>query len=79
MTQDDGRPVFATRSRSEIAQAILKAQPMITKEELTKQVDMVINQELNIAKGNVTNTIEKDDGPGFFDKILDGIKKGLTS
>jgi hypothetical protein len=72
LTKDDGTPRYATRSRSEISQEILKNQPMITEEELTKQVDMIINQELNVAKSNVTNTTKEDASGGFSFKDFGG-------
>jgi hypothetical protein len=65
LTKDDNTPRYATRSRADIAQEILKNQPMITEDELTKQVNMVIQQELNVAQGNITDTTKEEPSGGF--------------
>ena len=65
LTKDDNTPRYATRSRAEIAQEIIKNQPMITEDELTRQVNMVIQQELNIAQGNITDTTKEEPSGGF--------------
>ena len=65
LTKDDKTPRYATRSRAEIAQEIIKNQPMITEDELTKQVNMVIQQELNVAQGNITDTTKEEPSGGF--------------
>lgn len=65
LTKDDKTPRYATRSRSEIAADILDNNPNITQDELTRQVNMIINQELGIAQSNIDTTTKEDASGGF--------------
>ena len=65
LTKDDKTPRYATRSRSEIAADILDNNPNITGAELTRQVNMIINQELGIAQSNIDTTTKEDASGGF--------------
>ena len=65
LTKDDKTPRYATRSRSEIASDILDNNPNITQDELTRQVNMIINQELGIAQSNIDTTTKEDASGGF--------------
>ena len=65
LTKDDNTPRYATRSRSEIAAEILDNNPNITEDELTRQINMIINQELGIAQSNIDTTTKEDASGGF--------------
>ena len=65
LTKDDNTPRYATRSRSEIAADILENNPNITQEELNRQVNMIINQELGVAQSNINTTTKQDASGGF--------------